>query len=935
LRSAAEETEIPDAGWTGHAPAAELDLSADAITYAIDAAGVVRGWSSAAEQLFGFTAEEIVGHSALRVTPRVAPEPTATAVTTDARRADGSAIPVALTIAPTANGLLACRAHEVADSRAPHVLKADLALRAFARDAIVTTDRAGQVIELNPAAERLFDVTRDAALGRPLAELLQDPELPERVLTGEDVHEERRHGELTLAVDAIPLRDATGAIAGAAISIADVTATRVVAAARERKERDARLLERASTHLTESLDPQKTLNRAVEAFIPELAEVCVIYSLEPGPSLKVRSAVAADPELADATARIVGEERPVYPIVEELLSGARPHLLGQMTADDVRHATSTAGQADQSSRLGPSWRTMLPLRSPHGVWGIVVLFTRLERPQPTRSDLRLMQQLAERAGQALLNARLHTRFTAAFAQAPIGMALIDGEGVVTEANPALAAITGRTQLVGRPLTELYHPQEHAAGERRFLRADGQAVWVQTRVARLDEHETVLLVEDITDRKRYEGELEYLADHDPLTGLFNRRRFAEELDWVLAYSRRYRSPAALVAIDVDNFKFVNDTFGHATGDELLVAIAHGLRARCRDSDVVGRVGGDEFGVILPQSGREEADVVAQALLDAVRDVRVMVGRRAVRATASIGVRLIVEDTEQTAEEILSDADIALYDAKESGRDRLSVAGEANEVTDRLRARLSWSERIRDALASDGFELYEQPILHIGSGRVAASELLLRMRDGAGGTIAPGEFLDAAERFGQIQAIDRWVIGRAVRVLAERQAKGLAIDMEVNLSGGSISDPTVIDFIASEVRNAPIDPRRLTIEVTETAAITNIERARQLARTLTDLGCRFALDDFGSGFGSFYYLKHLPFDLVKIDGEFIKELEQSKPDRLTVQAIVQIAKGLDKPTVAEFVESLPILRELERLGVDFAQGYHIGRPRPLRIDPGFDG
>jgi diguanylate cyclase (GGDEF)-like protein len=391
---------------------------------------------------------------------------------------------------------------------------------------------------------------------------------------------------------------------------------------------------------------------------------------------------------------------------------------------------------------------------------------------------------------------------------------------------------------------------------------------------------------------------------------------------------------VIAIDIDNFKFVNDTFGHATGDELLVAIAHALRARCRDSDVVGRVGGDEFGVILPQSGREDADIVAQALLDAIRDVRVMVGQRAVRATASIGVRLIVEDTQHTAEEILSDADIALYDAKEGGRDRMSVAGDGGQVTDRLRARISWSDRIRDALRNDGFELHEQPILHIASGRVAASELLLRMRDTDGGLFAPGEFLDAAERFGQIQAIDRWVLSQAVQMLASRQARGCHLDLEVNLSGGSISDPTVIDFIASEVRNALIDPRRLTIEVTETAAITNIERARALAQTLTDLGCRFALDDFGSGFGSFYYLKHLPFDVVKIDGEFIRELEQSKPDRLTVQAIVQIARGLEKPTIAEFVETEPILHELERLGVDYAQGYHVGRPQPLRLDPEFD-
>jgi len=285
-------------------------------------------------------------------------------------------------------------------------------------------------------------------------------------------------------------------------------------------------------------------------------------------------------------------------------------------------------------------------------------------------------------------------------------------------------------------------------------------------------------------------------------------------------------------------------------------------------------------------------------------------------------------------VISDADIALYDAKEGGRDRLSVTGDGGAVTDRLRERLGWSERIRDALAVDGFELFEQPIVAVGSRRVTGSEVLLRMHDADGTLIAPGLFLDVAERFAQIQAIDCWVIARAVRLLAERQAAGIDLELEVNLSGGSLTDATVVDFIRAEVRNAPIDPTRLTFEVTETAAIGNIDRARALARTLCDLGCRFALDDFGSGFGSFYYLKHLPFDVVKIDGEFIRELARSQADRLTVQAIVQIARGLGKPTIAEFVDSEESLRLLEKLGVDFAQGYHLGRPRAVELRPDFD-
>ena len=200
------------------------------------------------------------------------------------------------------------------------------------------------------------------------------------------------------------------------------------------------------------------------------------------------------------------------------------------------------------------------------------------------------------------------------------------DGVITEANPALCGDhRPRAAARRRALPDVYHPDQPLSGERRHLRADGHAVWLQVGIAALTGDDVVLQIQDVTDRKRYESQLQYLADHDPLTGLFNRRRFAEELDWILAYSRRYRTPAALVAIDLDKFKFVNDTFGHATGDELLVAIAEAIRSRCRESDIAGRVGGDEFGVILPQSGREEADTVAHALLEEVRDrVRVMVG-----------------------------------------------------------------------------------------------------------------------------------------------------------------------------------------------------------------------------------------------------------------------------------------------------------------------
>jgi EAL domain-containing protein (putative c-di-GMP-specific phosphodiesterase class I) len=274
---------------------------------------------------------------------------------------------------------------------------------------------------------------------------------------------------------------------------------------------------------------------------------------------------------------------------------------------------------------------------------------------------------------------------------------------------------------------------------------------------------------------------------------------------------------------------------------------------------------------------------------------------------------------------------MYDAKETGRNRAVLAGTGNGAPGRIRARLTWSERIREALAHDGFTLHEQPIVSLASGELRRSELLVRLRGDGGDLIPPGVFLPVAERFGQIQAIDRWVIEQALLLLAERQRAGLDHHIEVNLSGASITDEDLIEFIARELAQAPIDPTKLVFEVTETAAIVNIHRARGFARRLADLGCQSALDDFGAGFGSFYYLKHLPFDCVKIDGDFIKQLPASQPDQLTVQAIVQIARGLGKETIAEFVEDEPTLRLLRDYGVDHAQGYHIGRPRPVEDPP----
>jgi diguanylate cyclase (GGDEF)-like protein/PAS domain S-box-containing protein len=558
-----------------------------------------------------------------------------------------------------------------------------------------------------------------------------------------------------------------------------------------------------------------------------------------------------------------------------------------------------------------------------------------------------------RAENALRHAE--ERFRAAFEGAPIGVALVGVErdcvGRWLQVNPALCELTGYAseELLATSLEAITHPDDQdlsatamqglIAGETpqlrletRYMHRAGHPIWALLHASVVRDGAgqplyAIAQVLDITERKRFEGQLQHLADHDPLTGLVNRRRLEVELRNGVALAKRYGHAGALLVIDLDNFKYVNDTYGHAVGDELICRVGGVLRERLRETDVLARLGGDEFAVMLPRASLADAQAVAADLLGLIRSQAcVLVGERRVRLSGSVGVAPIDPRAELTADELLVEADLAMYEAKETGRDRVAPVDVSDQQA-RMSARLSWSERIRDALEHDGFVTFQQPILDLRTGTVGRHELLLRMEGEGGDLIPPGAFLYVAERFGQIQAIDRWVIARAVEILAERRGAGLELALEVNLSGASITDEAVLEFVASEVENAAIDPSKLIFEVTETAAIVNVERARHFAERLAEFGCKFALDDFGAGFGSFYYLKHLPFDCLKIDGDFIRKLPTSVPDQLTVKAIVEIARGLGKETIAEFVEDELTLGLLREYGVDFAQGYHVGPPAPV--------
>ena len=567
-----------------------------------------------------------------------------------------------------------------------------------------------------------------------------------------------------------------------------------------------------------------------------------------------------------------------------------------------------------------------------------------------------VQDLTARAAMEAAVSEAEERFRTAFEASPIGVCVValepGGSVRIVSANPALERLLGKAaeQLTGVSLTALIHPEDHAALEQdfrtlelgeaagieleaRLMHRDGQSVWSFVTAAALaapgdGPRLVVVNVMDVSQRKKFEGQLQYLADHDALTGLFNRRRFTEELDRELKHTQRYGDSGAVLFVDLDGFKFVNDSLGHMEGDELIARVGGMFASAVRATDVLARVGGDEFALILPRSDQNEAILVAEKLLSLIRRDGVVVSRdRHAHISASIGIALYEPSDEMSADELLVEADLAMYDAKDAGRDRYSVYSRAEGRRDRLSIRENWNQRLSDAVDSGGFILHAQPIVSLAEATPPTFELLLRLPNDHGDLIPPGTFLFNAERFGLMTRIDRWVLAQAVGLLADSHAAGIDLALSVNVSGKTIIDAGLSSYVAELLSKHSITRERLTIEITETAAITNIERARMLARELRSLGCRIALDDFGAGFASFYYLKHLEFDDLKIDGEFIRNLCDTPSDQLVVRAVVDIARGLEARTIAEFVGDDDTVHLLTEIGVDAGQGYHLGRPQSL--------
>ncbi|THB65671.1 MAG: EAL domain-containing protein [Gammaproteobacteria bacterium] len=494
-------------------------------------------------------------------------------------------------------------------------------------------------------------------------------------------------------------------------------------------------------------------------------------------------------------------------------------------------------------------------------------------------------------------------------------------------------------------------------ETKFFTKSGQSITVECSLNPADisggDNGSVIAFRDVSEKRLFEEELLWQANHDPLTKLLNRHYFEKQLDQEVSLKQRNDDRddiSALLYLDVDRFKYLNDTAGHVAGDQLLIEIGHQLLTKLRASDTMARLGGDEFAFILRELRTHEIPLAANRFRGIIEDIKFEYKGKKYPVTASIGCEVINSETTGPGD-VLANADLACHIAKNAGKNKVHVYSAENDDRTIMDVDMGWSSRIRDALGKDKFELVYQPIVPMGSlvgldvpseGMVDLSspwavlnedgksspvlfEVLLRLANDEGAFFAPDMFLPTAERFNLMIDIDKWVISRALSSLSYERSLGRDIRFSINLSGSTIIDKSLGEYVRKLLNKYEVSGQYVTFEITETSAITNIEAARRLISELKNLGCKFALDDFGSGFSSFGHLKHLDIDYVKIDGLFTQGVVSDAMDKAVVKSINQIAHSFGKMTVAEYIDNSEIVRILSEMGVDYAQGYFISKPK----------
>lgn len=605
-------------------------------------------------------------------------------------------------------------------------------------------------------------------------------------------------------------------------------------------------------------------------------------------------------------------------------------VMGLIHHDDRRHVTEAVGEAlGAGGPFSMSYRIVRPDGTARDLeWRGTV--ERDGKGLPRMLDGAIRDVSDQRRAERWLVAS-ESRYRLIIENANDGIWVVDGEGKTDFVNARVCEMLGRDaeEILGRPAAHFTDADGVAAlaaagegGERRlelaFVHGDGTRLWVSLSTSRYDGPSgpaQVYILTDLTQRRLMEDRLRHAAERDPLTGTWNRTRFEALLAEELRRSAAGEGSTAIVFLDLDHFKYVNDSLGHRVGDRLLLRVAEIFAATLREGDELARLSGDEFAVLLSGVDQSMAMQIADRLLCALRREHWR-GMSTLSASAGIAVAA-PGDTTTTAGDLLVAADIALHRAKQDGRNRQAVyTGDRGGFT--------WLGEIRAAIEEERLVLHSQAILPLAGGH-HSEELLVRMVGRDGQLIQPVAFVPPAEQFGLMVEIDRWVVAQALELACAGRA------VEVNLSGQSLGDEPIRQAVEDAV-SAGLCPELVTFEITESAAARNLDDARIFAGALAELGCGFAIDDFGTGFGSLIYLRHLPITRVKIDTQFVREMLSNPGDERVVQAIVNTAQAMGQATVAEGVEDEATLQRLTEMGVDYAQGFHIQRPGPIGQVPG---
>lgn len=779
---------------------------------------------------------------------------------------------------------------------------------------------------VNVAYVEAFGKSREELIGQSVAVILGTEVFATRLkphldecLSGKRVNfqhwlELPGRGRCYLDVHYDPFSDAHGSVTGVVVNVRDVTEAR---------------------NLSEQLE---LLNRQNELLLNSAGEG--IYGLDmEGKTTFVNPAAA----------RMIGWEleeligKPQHDILHHTKPDGSPYPRQQCPIcaafkDGAVHHVDNEVFWRKDGTSFPVEYIRTPIREQSGLIGAVVSFRditeRKQAEEALKSSEERFRNLVEGSIQGVF---IHRDFKPLFVNRAfadiLGYDSTDELLASIESIVELHAPHERDRIRGYEEARLRGEDAPVQYEYDVLCKDGTIVTLQNFVRVINwkgELATQSTVIDISEARSLSEQLSYQASHDVLTGLLNRRAFEQRLQQLLETAKTGRTEHVLCYLDLDQFKVINDSCGHTAGDELLRQLGNVLQQRIRGRDTFARLGGDEFGILLERCSIKQALRVTTIIQKEVEGFRFTWEEQRFSIGVSIGVVSINEASENMAR-VLSKADAACYVAKDAGRNRVHIYHEDDVELAKRHGEMHWVAVINRALEENRFYLVLQPIMSLAKGQVDAEhyELLIRMQDGHGHVVAPDAFLPAAERYNLSTKVDRWVIDAAFQWLTNhpQQLKRIML-CAINLSGCSLGDTGFLEFVIQQFAEHNLPPHKICFEVTETAAIANLTHATNFITALRKLGCRFALDDFGSGQSSFAYLKNLPVDFIKIDGMFVKDIVDDPIDLAMVKSINDMGHVMGKQTIAEFVENDAILEKLREIGVDYAQGYGIGRPRPLK-------